>query len=362
MNNNPVTSREQLTPAWFTETLTRNSSLRSGSVREVALEGTPSNHALILRIKLRYSADATGEKPEKLLIKICPNESAIIGSFFGTSEVDYYARDYVNLADAPLPRCYDVAYSPEQRRYHLLLADLTDTHHINWETVPYEGYALAVAEALAVLHSHWWGKERLELSGEPITDRPKLERYLEHVLPGFEPMLADIEGEIKPEWVEAIKLIYQRHPDRLFERINNPVGFTLVHGDNNPGNILAPNEGDKPVYLIDRQPFDWSLTNWLGANDLAYLMVPWWEPEQRRELEFKVLRQYHATLQTRGLQDYSWEALLHDYRLCVIQSLYVPANWCVDARERREMRWLWTKQLERVMSAYFELGCAEVLD
>jgi hypothetical protein len=30
-------------------------------------------------------------------------------------------------------------------------------------------------------------------------------------------------------------------------------------------NILVPRQGDRPIYLIDRQPFNWSLTAWLGA-------------------------------------------------------------------------------------------------
>jgi hypothetical protein len=33
-------------------------------------------------------------------------------------------------------------------------------------------------------------------------------------------------------------------------------GFTLIHGDGGKANILIPRAGDRPVYIIDRQPFE----------------------------------------------------------------------------------------------------------
>ena len=47
---------------------------------------------------------------------------------FDASEVRYYRRDYVDVADAPLLRCYDALYSEELRRYHILLDDVSETH------------------------------------------------------------------------------------------------------------------------------------------------------------------------------------------------------------------------------------------
>ncbi len=85
------------------------------------------------------------------------------------------------------------------------------------------------------------------------------------------------------------------------ERTRDGAGFTLVHGDVNPGNVLTPISGAGPVYLIDRQPFDWSLTTWLGASDIAYMIVHRWDTELRRELELPVLRHYHAALERRGV-------------------------------------------------------------
>ena len=50
---------------------------------------------------------------QALRLKIC------LGDTFGRSEVDYYTRDYVELANAPLVRCYDAQFEPGVG-YHLL--------------------------------------------------------------------------------------------------------------------------------------------------------------------------------------------------------------------------------------------------
>src|SRR5437763_9876643 len=136
-------------------------------------------------------------------------------------------------------------------------------------------------------------------------------------------------GEIDAAWRDALVEIFEQDPPRMLDRTKRPEGFTLVHGDVNPGNILSPLEGDRPVYLLDRQPFDWSLTTWLGVSDLSYLMAHWWETDRRRKLELPVLRHYHASLLSHGVSGYRWEELLGDYRLCVVQSIYVATEWCV---------------------------------
>ncbi|MEZ4767875.1 MAG: glycosyltransferase [Caldilineales bacterium] len=101
------------------------------------------------------------------------------------------------------------------------------------------------------------------------------------------------------------------------------VGFALIHGDLNCTNIMVPQAGDRPVYVIDRQPFDWSLTTWLGVYDLAYAMVVDWPSELRRRWEIPILQRYHACLIERGVRGYSWERLFDDYRLCAAMGVYV---------------------------------------
>ena len=170
-------------------------------------------------------------------------------------------------------------------------------------------------------------------------------------------MLESAAGEIDESWRDTLEEIFEMHPPRMLERTKRREGFTLVHGDVNPGNILSPIQGHRPVYLIDRQPFDWSLTTWLGVSDVAYMMVHWWETERRRKLEIPVLKAYHTSLLRSGVTGYGWGELLGDYRLCAIQSLYVATEWCVAEEDRAKMKWVWLPQLKKAMAAYFDLRC-----
>ena len=134
----------------------------------------------------------------------------------------------------------------------------------------------------------------------------------------------------------------------------DPQGFTLVHGDANLGNILSPHEGSGKTYLIDRQPFDWSLVIWPGVSDLAYFLGLWWQTEPRRQWEIPVLHHYHACLRQHGITDYAWDQLLWDYQLTLIQGLYIAAEWCILESDRIAMKWVWFRHLQRSMAAFFD--------
>jgi hypothetical protein len=176
----------------------------------------------------------------------------------------------------------------------------------------------------------------------------------------LEPLLELVQDEVDPTWLAALRDIFTHHPALMLARAADTNGVTLVHGDVNSGNILAPRTGMGKVYLIDRQPFDWSLTTWLGVHDLAYWLVLWWETEPRRQWQWPVLRRYHDTLLHEGISGYSWEQLVWDYKLSAIQTLYVPTEWCIGEEDRLAMKWVWFRHLQRGMAAYFDLDCTSL--
>jgi hypothetical protein len=355
MHDGVITNVGQIDTGWLNRILSRNGALATGGVSDFTVEPRENACSRSARIRLRYEAGSTGSLPASLFLKLCSG-----GNYdFGPSEVEYYARDYGGLAEAPIPRCYDARYSAEPRGYHVLMEDLSETHRSNFRIPPTDGYGRAVAAALAALHAHRWatGPQGAEIE---IPGAAEIERYLAAIRPGLEPMLENAAGEIDPSWRDALFEIFERHPPCMLDRPRRREGFTLVHGDVNPGNILSPVEGDRPVYLIDRQPFDWSLTTWLGVSDLSYMMVHWWETERRRELEMPVLREYHDGLRCRGVTGYGWNELWQDYRLCAVQSVYVATEWCVKEADRERMKWVWLPQLRKSMAAYFDLRCDEL--
>ena len=350
-----MTDAGQVTAAWLTEALRRSGALTAGAVAAVEVKAEESTWSSSVRLRPTYTPDVAGRLPTALFLKLCNG-----AGFIGQSEVDYYTRDYVGLTDAPLVTCYDAQYDPASGAYHILLDDLSPTHQATWDVTPTLAYGQALARGLARLHAYRWTPEQRAAIGAAMPDAAKLGRYVEVARAGLEPMLADVAGDIEPRWATLWRDVFDWHPPRMVERARNPAGFTVVHGDANPGNILAPIQGEAQIYLVDRQPFDWSLTVWLGASDLTYMMVTYWETEVRRALEMDVLREYHEELGRRGVSDYTWDELLADYRLCVAQAIYVPTEWCSTEQGRREMKWVWWRELQRAMAAFDDWRCYQL--
>ncbi|MBC8160190.1 MAG: phosphotransferase, partial [Roseiflexaceae bacterium] len=307
-----------------------------------------------VRLRPVYSADAAGARPAALFLKLCQ-------STFGRSELDYLTRDYAQVADAPIPRCYDAQIDEAIPAYHLLMDDLGATHHNNWQDSPSLAYAEALAEAVAALHAPYWQAQQRAALGGGEDAAPQFERYLAHSAQGLEHLLDAVQNDISAKHQQAIRSIFARHPAAVRARLGDPHGLTLIHGDLNPGNILSPHDGPRPVYLIDRQPFAWSLTTWYGVADLAYASVHWWPTEQRRAFEQPMLRRYHAALAERGITDYSWQQLWDDYRLMAMLSVYVAVEWCVLPADRAGMRWVWFPELEKALAAFDDLDCAALI-
>lgn len=358
MLDDVITSLEQVTTAWLTAVLAQSGALTHGRVASFEVDSGRGNWSTSGSLHLHYTAEAEGERPSRLFLKMVDTDTGD-GEFFGSSEVDYYLRDYVDLADAPLLRCYHGRYSPTLHRYHLLLEDVSATHTIACDKPHTLAYGLALAEAFAILHAHWWGAERLAKANAPLHTAAHIGRWVAIAQPGVAHILGRVASELEPHWPAAIHELFARHPQAMIDRTQNPNGFTLFHGDAGCYNIMVPHEGERPLYLIDRQPFDWSLTTWLGVYDLAYAVALGWDVEARREWERPILHHYHQTLIQRGVQGYSWEQLWDDYRLCVAMGVCVAVEYC-RGEYHEETQWVWLPMLQKALTACDDLQCHEL--
>ncbi len=355
MSNQVIVKPEQITPTWLTAALKGSGALTGGAVAAFESDTGRGNWSSNAILHLRYTADATGELPPRLFLKMVNTD--LDGESFDASEVAYYTRDYVGVAGAPVVPCYDAAYSTEMRRYHLLLEDLSPTHVVASSRPPTLPYGLALAEGLAALHAHWWGAARLAEAAAPIHDAAFIQHFVAIAEPGVAHIVAAAGDQLEPHWPGLMHDLYARHPAALIARASDANGFTLIHGDVGENNVLVPRAGDGPIYILDRQPFDWSLTTWLGVYDLAYAMLIDWDTPMRRALEWPVLRRYHDELRRRGVTGYSREQLVEDYRLTAAMGVYVATEYC---RGGVTSRW-WgfgPGMLRRVLTACDDLQCA----
>ena len=354
MTDNVITHIEQVTTEWLTAALAASGALTRGAVASFELDAGQGNWSSNARLNVTYTDGAQGSLPRRLFLKMVNTDLG--DESFDASEVMYYRRDYVDVADAPLLRCYDAAYSEEIRRYHVLLDDVSETRVNASEKAPSLAYGLALAEGLAALHARWWGGERLAEAGAPMHSAGFIRAFAAIAEPGVDHILRRFSAELQPHWPDAMRELFARHPQAMIKRIRDPNGFTLIHGDTGEQNILVPRQGDRPTYIIDRQPFDWSLTTWLGVYDLAYALVLDWPTELRRQCELSILERYHARLSEHGVYGYAWEQLFDDYRLCVAMCVYVVTEYC---RGGISERWIHTTlaMLQRALTACDDLGC-----
>ena len=351
-----ITTLEQVTTEWLTAVLNRSGALKQGAVRAFDMDTGESNWSSNARLTIHYAAASQGTLPHHLFLKLVNTD--LEDEFFGPSEVLYYTRDYVDVADAPLIRCYDAAYSAELHRYHLLLDDVSATHITAGTIPPTLDYGLALAEAFAILHARWWGVQRLASAGAPWHDAHHIQRFVNIAEPGMEHIITHCSAELKPHWPDLMRDFFAHHPARMIARAQDANGFTLIHGDAGPYNIMVPQNGSRPLYLIDRQPFDWSLTTWLGVYDLAFALVLDWDSEIRRNLEKPVLQHYHQHLLQRGVTDYSWEQLWDDYRLAAAMGIYIATEYCRDGLNVPAQRY-WLPRLQKALTACDDLNCRQ---
>jgi hypothetical protein len=356
MSDHVITSIEQVTAAWLTSVLAASGALIHGAVEAFDVKTGRGNWSTNATLNVRYVEGSQGSLPARLFLKLVNTNSG--EEIFGPSEVTYYTRDYTGVEDVPLIRCYDAVFSEELGRYHVLLDDLSETHVTAAEKLPSLEYGLALADGLAAMHARWWGARRFTQTGAAMHSAGDIRRFVDIAESGVKPLLDQFVVELEPHWQDFIHELYERHPQALIERIRNDNGFTLIHGDVGQHNILVPRSGDRPIYIIDRQPFGWALTTWLGVYDVAYAIVLDWEIGSRRRLEIPILKRYHAQLIQHGVNGYSWEQLYEDYKLCVAMCVYVATEYF---RSGENSQWVseWQLMLQRALTACDDLDCSD---
>ena len=89
------------------------------------------------------------------------------------------------------------------------------------------------------------------------------------------------------------------------------------------------------------------------------LCATFWTREQRHEgqREKRMLQRYLAHLQARGVQNYTWENLLLDYRLALIEWLLSTVQ---DARNGSKQSY-WLPKLHCMSAAFEDWRCADLL-
>ena len=345
-----ITSLDQVTRTWLTRVLRQSGVLKNGRVAEVSYESNTTSFSIIAHLRVSYTRNSTA--PDRLFLKFSKPVHPV-----STSEGGWEVVFYKSVAphSPNVLRCYDARFSAEQHRLHLLLEDVSVTHYCEppSQLPPTPRNCELIVRALADIHAAWWERPPWDVIGWSLPDQVEVDRRINDV----ENRIARFTDFLGDRLSEKRRGIYREVlaalPD-LYARLKLPTAYTVVHDDIHIGNVLYPRDAaTDTVRIIDWQT--WLID--LAPKDLAHMMALFWFPEQRSALEMPLLRQYHDRLYENGVGHYSWEQLRHDYRLCVIRKLFHPA-WQWDTGHEPN---IWWNHLERVMTAYEDLECRELL-
>lgn len=365
-----ITDAGQVTPVWLTRALKREGVLSRGKVARIRQTSFSSVTSSISRLEVRYSDSAPRDAPRRLFLKcFVPDDSApgLVEkqlSDSGRREVEFYnvvAGHMTAMSAVPVVRCYDARYSPERRRAHILLADVSDTHSVPpWPLPPLRAQCEQAVDALARCHAFWWEDPRLgngvgEVPGEAVVSA--LVRELEEKFPRFVDFLGDRLPTEKRKLYERYFASMLRRSFGLqgLVRVSERQAITLIHGDGNWWNFLYPrNPAAGRVYVIDWQA--WRVG--VGTDDMVYLIGLNLDRERRHALETDLLKRYHGQLLEEGVDRYTWADCWNDYRESAIRFLAVPVwQWAVGMPAA-----IWWPSLNRILDTCADLHCEELLD
>jgi thiamine kinase-like enzyme len=269
--------------------------------------------------------------------------------------------------------CYAAATDSQSKNSYVLLQGLAETHRppvtrdqqISLvEGVPPSADIEAVIDTLAQVHAYWWDHP---LFGENVFDigywsrnAERFALYLRRRRTSWEYLLTRehtwFPDELRELYEQVLTHLPRHWEQYLAPRFRERRNLTLVHGDAYFANFLCPKKpGTGATYLLDWQ----SPTFDIGGYDLANLCAAFWTPVQRHEhqREEKMLRRYHTVLRKQGVNNYSWDDLLTDYRTGLIFWLLMPVQDCFGGAVKE----YWWPKMHCVVAAFQEWHCQQLL-
>ena len=317
----PANAHEASTE-WLTAALRQGGAIDDATaVRDVTVRPLGAGAglmALVSRLELTY---AGGTGPDRLIGKFpspAPENRAVAETY------NMYGREvlfYRTLAaDTPMPhsRCHFAAQSPGTSDFVLLLEDLGDRRMGDQAVGSDLPEAEIVIDAMAAFHAFSFGR----------LHEPRYHWLTPHA---NEAQITGMEGGFAfgwPRFVETLDDIIPEPVKRWGERVGPATRATLerlcsgplvvTHGDFRLENMFfAARPDHAPFAMIDWQ----SITRSSPGQDLSYYLTQSVQLDVRRQHERALLDRYLEGLRAHGVRDYSFDQLLHDYRLATLYLL-----------------------------------------
>lgn len=306
----------EFTAQFLTEVL-RDAGYDLTVVRSVRLErlgGRDQFNAQVMRLHLQYEREPSGA-PKTLIAKLPKgdqqlNERAQV--FVPGVREGWFYRRAAAASPISTPRCYVSMVDPAGQSV-LLLEDIHPAHVGSWKKGLNLLQAKLALDTAARLHAFWWERED-------------------------DPAIQELRGVVNKNAADELALVIALYADAwprfctqygalMTEELRRFGGWlgghlqaaegllagsprTLVHGDFRTDNLLITvRDGQADCWVIDWE--DCFFGN--GLEDVAWLLGGGLTKKEVKE-EAGLLERYFLGLISNGVQGYSWEQCLDDYR------------------------------------------------
>ena len=308
------TDPDSVTPGWLSDVL-------GADVRACRLEQIGIGVGLLGRV-YRVHLEGIGV-PDSVVVKLPTLDERGVAFCedleFYLSETRFYEE--IGLANPLRPaRPYFTAFDPATHEFILVLEDLGRLRVDDQIVGCTIGDAVAVVDAIAGHHAHWWQSDRFpSLPWLKRFDDPRFVRVIAANFASSWPVVLDRFGDDLPP---AIRAFGERFPSLVgwyASEFNRPP-CTFLHGDLRLDQLFFAVEPDDPPVTA----LDWQICSiGRGAYDLAYFLSQSLTTETRRTCERELMSRYSHLLCERGI-DYSTEELARDYRLTTAWCFVYP--------------------------------------
>jgi hypothetical protein len=304
-----------VTAEWMTDVLHRSGALPSdSSVASISLEPLGAGVGVmgeLARIRLTYNG-AHDTAPTSVIVKSPTAAEVNRAQGVGLGMYEAEIRFMRELdADTPVrtPRVFLADIVSGTAEFVVVMEDLG--HLVMGDQVegvtPHQ--ARDAVRTMADLHAGWWGKVQTpSMEWVPSVVHARIEG-LAQMWPAlwmdFNAKFASSLPEGGHEAGELIAANYWKVMNKIAEW-----PWTLLHQDYRVDNLFFDTDNDEPVVVIDWQ----GIGRGPGIYDLCYFLGGSLTIDDRRNHEAALVQHYHDRLVQRGITDYSFERLWHDYR------------------------------------------------
>ncbi len=347
---------EELSPCWLTDALRESGVITDATVESVRVDPASvrkGNLGRLDRIVLEYDHVEPGA-PMSIITKFHPSEIELrkFVAEANRTEVRFYEEVAPNL-QMHTPRRYFSAFDEDSGKSLLLLEDLGRYRVVDEIPGCTVDEAELITDRLASLHAEWWDSPRLHQLDwlQPFNKSFSVE-ITGHPVRSFDGPL--------PESVREIGAAIKDHYMDLFDLQSRPP-LTIALNDIKIRHVLfSPERGSGDFAVVDFQ----LVVRARGVLDLARFYGGSLDTELRRASEMMLLESYHKRLLASGVEGYSFEECLTDYRLGHLQNLAdLMAIEAQDLQQRGGDRAVQIQQvqLERYAAAITDLDCGDLL-